>query len=98
MCTVIVSAWQAIPSQIPAVTVQIRCTSAQTNGGGIPLERRGVPGVPAENRRQDIEPSHHFLVYLNTGLLKDYVVEMSRRPSGCKCVCVCVCERDGVCV
>ncbi|XP_031438414.1 uncharacterized protein wu:fa56d06 isoform X2 [Clupea harengus] len=49
---------------------------------GIPLERRVVPGVPADNRRQGTEPSRRFLVDLHTGLLKDYVGEMSRRPSG----------------
>ncbi|XP_041934988.1 uncharacterized protein wu:fa56d06 isoform X1 [Alosa sapidissima] len=39
-------------------------------------------GDHAENRRQGTEPSRRFLVDLNTGLLKDYVGEMSRRPSG----------------
>ncbi|XP_048124652.1 uncharacterized protein wu:fa56d06 isoform X4 [Alosa alosa] len=39
-------------------------------------------GDHAENHRQGTEPSRRFLVDLNTGLLKDYVDEMSRRPSG----------------
>ncbi|XP_062373857.1 uncharacterized protein wu:fa56d06 [Sardina pilchardus] len=36
----------------------------------------------ADNRRQGTEPARRFLVDLNTGLLKDYVGEMSRKPSG----------------
>ncbi|XP_063073755.1 uncharacterized protein wu:fa56d06 [Engraulis encrasicolus] len=49
-------------------------------------KRQSAEGVrtvePEENRRQGTEPSRRFLMDLNTGLLKNYVGEMNRRPSG----------------
>lgn len=52
------------------------------------IEDQVLRAAPVENHRQGTEPSRRFLVDLKSGLLKNYVSEMSRRPSGCKCVCV----------
>lgn len=47
--------------------------------------------APTEEHKQGTETSKHFVVDLNTGLLKEYIGEMDRRVEGCMCLVMLVC-------